>query len=245
MFVESSIFQKPSDESLKEMTKNAEDLRSRVETFYDSYVSWQKALKTFLQEAPKTQTDALKRIGDEEARLRERYDEYQKKIREKEAELEEKAGELESVTTSCDEAKAKLKELTQIFEEVKAKNQELKATVDNLQKDVDAMARKREAVNAYAKKLVTLYEDHLGMRIEPLDSRTTRILFNHLDPDHPEQASVLLISITADNRYEIVRCEPVIGEMSRLQAKLNETNDFFGFLKEVRRAFKAVALGKK
>lgn len=96
----------------------------------------------------------------------------------------------------------------------------------------------REAHAKKTRDLVALYQQHLGLYVDPLDAELTRFTFVNIDPDNCACKFTFTISV-ANGSYEISRLDPPLPDVDALQARLNETNDFFAFLKAIRKLFKA------
>lgn len=102
--------------------------------------------------------------------------------------------------------------------------------------------RMREAANKRIHHLVGLYQEHLGLYVEPLDAEVTTFTFTNIDPDAWSRKFTFTIQVVGDG-YEIYRVDPQLPNnlATDLSSQLNEDKDFFGFLRKIRKAFKALA----
>jgi hypothetical protein len=106
-----------------------------------------------------------------------------------------------------------------------------------------AKEKLRDAMNQRNHQLVNLYQEHLGLHVEPLDSLWTRFTFIHIDPDNWTRPFTMIVSVGAENvTYEVHKVDPPLPGMAQLQQDLNESGDFFSFLRAVRKQFKALIL---
>lgn len=102
----------------------------------------------------------------------------------------------------------------------------------------------RDAMNKRINQLVSLYQEHLGMYVTPINSDVTNFAFVKIDPKAWTRRFSFTISVAAGT-YEVSAVEPAgmlpEEELAELQASLNSTQDFFGFLRSIRKAFKGHA----
>lgn len=97
----------------------------------------------------------------------------------------------------------------------------------------------RDAMNKRIHELVSLYQEHLGLYVDPIDAELTAFTFINIDPDAWSRRFTFTVNV-ARNCYEVDRVEPAIsGGVDELVTKLNASQDFFAFLRAMRRAFKA------
>lgn len=81
-----------------------------------------------------------------------------------------------------------------------------------------------------------LYQHYLGLTAEPLNSDCTRFTFVNIDPADWARRFEFEVSVAKD-QFEVIRCVPEVPGLIEMQNELNESRDFFGFLKAMRKAF--------
>ena len=123
-----------------------------------------------------------------------------------------------------------------LTDKVKQLNARLEHLNQGNQRDTSILGAKeklRDAMNQRNRQLVNLYQEHLGLYVEPLDSLWTRFTFIHIDPDDWTRPFTMIVSVGAENvTYEVHKVDPALPGMAQLQQELNETGDFFTFLRE-------------
>lgn len=65
---------------------------------------------------------------------------------------------------------------------------------------------------------------------------TTRFSFKYINAADWERRYNITIDVST-NRYRVRTCEPMIPHLSFLVDQLNESSDFYGFLRRVRSSF--------
>lgn len=98
----------------------------------------------------------------------------------------------------------------------------------------------RETMIAKMTHLLNLYQTHLGLYAEPVDSDLTRFTFVHIDPNDWSRKFQFCVSVATDS-FEVTECVPEVEQLEAMQVELNESRDFFGFLKAMRKAFCTLA----
>ncbi|KAG5437948.1 hypothetical protein PCANB_000294 [Pneumocystis canis] len=81
------------------------------------------------------------------------------------------------------------------------------------------------------------WEDYLAMRIEGVKDDFLKIIFTHIDENDWTREFYFIINLSQRD-YEITECSPQLVTIHEIVSKLNHSRDFFGFLKDIRKAFK-------
>jgi kinetochore protein Spc25, fungi type len=101
---------------------------------------------------------------------------------------------------------------------------------------------------------LTFWEEHLAMKLEGVREDVLRIVFTHIyESDWTQECLFIVdlserdyrgfsISFPADADDVVVECKPTLEDLPSLVRQLNETRDFFQFLKWMRHAFKKHSL---
>ena len=87
-----------------------------------------------------------------------------------------------------------------------------------------------------------MYAERLGLWFEYGQGERLRLRFKYVDARAPEKEFVLAVRLRG-SAYEVVECEPAIEMIESLARECNRSNDFGKFVRDVRRAFVALANG--
>ncbi|KAF9898149.1 kinetochore-associated Ndc80 complex subunit spc25 [Lobosporangium transversale] len=123
----------------------------------------------------------------------------------------------------------------------------LEAQVIALKKEIKA---KREARTALKKALdeqmlknkpeLTCFESILAMRIVGIKEDHIGFVFTRINELDWEQEYSIIVDVSQRD-FSVSDCNPLIPQLPSLIQSLNETRDFYEFLKRVRKAFKDLA----
>lgn len=151
----------------------------------------------------------------------------------KEAEKFTERIERTKMAIECDEAAISF---------IKSQMIEILKNKENTQCPKQILHKKLEKHRRYALKLSELlrfYEKRLGLSMKKLTSDTLWISFQHLNPDNVGEFSV---TIKVENKiYTLLKCTPHLPTITVMIEELNVSNNFSGFLKSLRAAFKEIA----
>lgn len=110
----------------------------------------------------------------------------------------------------------------------------------------------RQAQAAQASKNgpeLAFWEEHLAMKLEGVKDDVIRIVYNHVNESDWMREYSFTINLT-ERDYKgggfhsstansiVIECRPMLSNLDELVRQLNETREFFEFLKWMRQAFK-------
>jgi hypothetical protein len=151
----------------------------------------------------------------------------------KEAEKLNERIERTKMAIECDEAAISF---------IKSQMKDIMKNKENLQCPKQILHKKMEKYRNYGLKLsenLRMYEKRLGLSMKKLNDDTLWVAFHFLNPENIGEFS---LTLRIENKiYCVVKCTPFIEELENLVQNLNTSNDFSGFLKSLRQAFKRVA----
>ncbi|KTW26748.1 hypothetical protein T552_02752 [Pneumocystis carinii B80] len=81
------------------------------------------------------------------------------------------------------------------------------------------------------------WEEHLAMKIKGVKDDFLKIIFTHIDENDWMKEFYFIINLSK-REYEVTECSPALATVHEIVSKLNTCRDFFGFLKDMRKAFK-------
>ncbi|KAJ3290747.1 hypothetical protein HDU76_007365, partial [Blyttiomyces sp. JEL0837] len=132
--------------------------------------------------------------------------------------------------------------------EKKADKERLKSTmaaeVELLSREVamrkEGLRRRIEQREAHASKNypeMIFYEQKLAFKITSLKHGILKVSFTHINEKNWDQEFGFIVDVSVDGKYEVTDCVPLLPNLSDLTVFLNETRDFYRFLKEMRKGF--------
>ncbi|KAF9904317.1 kinetochore-associated Ndc80 complex subunit spc25 [Linnemannia zychae] len=153
------------------------------------------------------------------------------------AALQKEREEVHSITKNIQQLSVQLEDMNQ--------TRSLHETqLDLLRKEVKA---KREAKIALKKALdeqvlknkpeLASYESFLSMRIIGVKVDHIGFVFTRISEQDWEREYTITLDVS-QHEFSVSDCSPALPELPSLLRYLNETRDFYGFLKKVRQAFK-------
>ncbi|QSL66040.1 hypothetical protein MERGE_003177 [Pneumocystis wakefieldiae] len=81
------------------------------------------------------------------------------------------------------------------------------------------------------------WEEHLAMKIKGVKDDFLKIIFTHIDENDWLKEFYFIINLSK-REYEVTECSPSLAMVHEIVSKLNNSRDFFEFLKDMRKAFK-------
>ena len=80
----------------------------------------------------------------------------------------------------------------------------------------------------------------LGLEFQREDNSRLKIAFTNVDPADPSRLFFFVVFVDQDEQYHIEQVEPGVGSIADLMHRLNETNDFSSFVRNMRKKFQAL-----
>ncbi|KAI8609658.1 chromosome segregation protein Spc25-domain-containing protein [Chytriomyces sp. MP71] len=164
-------------------------------------------------EATKTTTEQMARAENADAA------ELRKK-EEEDASLNAKYAALQ------DEEHAKADEVARITRELNACKQKLQAALHN-----------REMVCTKHNPDLKAYQENMSMVISAVSKNILRFTYTHINQKNWEQEYSFVLDVSEGKQYKIMDCIPPLPGRERMLKFLNDSRDFYRFLKEMRKAF--------
>ncbi|KAJ1918836.1 kinetochore-associated Ndc80 complex subunit spc25 [Mycoemilia scoparia] len=212
-----------------------------------------------------TLVDDLKKL------IVERKEEYQRKIAQEKERERNIATEIDNLkkqhkhlTETFEEEIEKEKRYQDYIDEVSAKQVKSSQEVHELSEQVrqlkaelarrkEALAAKQDVVDGHRKMdrpELEFFEGALGLEIKGgsggygvYDIENELVFaFTKVAKLNPQKAHIVTVDLS-ERAYKVSRCDPEIPEMDALVSQLNQTRDFYGFLKHVRKAFSNISGG--
>ncbi|XP_028681509.2 kinetochore protein Spc25-like [Erpetoichthys calabaricus] len=149
-------------------------------------------------------------------------------------EREKKLAELSKLHSEISERENLKRELIKQIEHLREKQMEKK-------KALHAANERNKAVLKVLQKNTEVFRKVLALEIKRLHGEKLQFVFRNISHKDPDCPYTFDLHITEENQYEVTSCDPELEEMSRLERKLQDTNNFSAFLANVRQQFVALS----
>ncbi|KAG2463412.1 kinetochore protein Spc25-like [Polypterus senegalus] len=149
-------------------------------------------------------------------------------------EREKKLAELSKLRSKISERENLKRELIKQIEHLREKHMEKKRALH-------AANERNKAVLKELQKTTEVFRKVLSLEIRRLHGEKLQFVFRNINHNDPDCAYTFVLHITEENQYEVTSCDPELEEMSQLERKLQDTNNFSAFLANVRQQFVALS----
>jgi cytochrome c biogenesis protein ResB len=124
--------------------------------------------------------------------------------------------------------------------------EEQQATINGHRKKIADLRKalikaEKEAAHNMSEKRVgqQIFQERLGLRFERVDVDHLRVVFNNITAEDPDKEFWFAVHVDQQNVYQIGEgsCRPPVEELPEMLHKLNETNNFGSFVRQMRAKF--------
>ncbi|KAL1917888.1 uncharacterized protein VTP21DRAFT_3722 [Calcarisporiella thermophila] len=214
-----------------------DELRKKTSLFLKKFDMYVENEKNQILDKQEKWMQSIAESRERFASLKEQLEHYKKQ----EAALTET---MEREQRELDDAQNKIYELSKQKESIEDRKAILQAQLDQIRVE---LKRKKDARIARIKALeakksrnepeLRCYEEKLAMKIHSVKSNWLKFVFTHINEKNWDKEYSFTVDVS-ERVYKVPKCNPQIENINELVAWLNETRDFFGFLKRIRKAFK-------
>merc|ERR1711934_348360 len=141
------------------------------------------------------------------------------------------------------ELQCRMQTLPAILQEQNAMIEGQRKKVADLRKAL-IKAEKDAAHNMTEKRVgQTIFQERLGLKFERVADDNLRVVFNNIDPNDPRKEFWFAVAVDAQNVYQIneKQCKPYVESLPQMLSELNQSNDFGGFVRQMRSQFVQLA----
>ena len=143
-------------------------------------------------------------------------------------------------------------QLTRRLDQLKTEMAALQVEVEKEKQSYETALAEYEAENEKKQARLKIYQNLLGLTIETVRGKTSRdklfpnienvmqFNFKLIDPQSPQRIFSVTIDVNGDH-YLVTDCSPALPELPSILASLNQSRDFYGFIKTIRTKFRLVA----
>jgi len=228
----------PITETPLGFTSNLLDTLSQARSSLDAFVSHQKSV---LDSVSSSGSASIDKYAEELTRLNTRL-----------SEVEGQDGEMKRINNQ------KIEEVTRKEAEVGALEERVRKEggerIDSLKseeltsKSLAESCRSARETSEHSKsgavdkltKAIVSYREGLSLEFERASGNKLRLVFTSLDPTDHSRAFAFTVNVNENEEYEIQECMPALQNevLEEMVEGVNLTNDFGGFVRGVRNAFK-------
>ncbi|KAK8832577.1 hypothetical protein WA577_004837 [Blastocystis sp. JDR] len=169
--------------------------------------------------------------------LKGRLDDLNAKQHSKENDLQMSMEEIDKIQSEIDSIKLQEQELTQQKEKIQLEFEEKRRRLSE-QADVMGKAKEEDEESKELTNGLLFYSQRLQMWFHK-DNEGIRITFRCIDKNHPKRRFYVVLNVNDEQKWELLRTKPELSDTTQLVSSLNATNDINGFLRCVRKEFKA------
>ncbi|KAG8908684.1 kinetochore-associated Ndc80 complex subunit spc25 [Tulasnella sp. 417] len=119
--------------------------------------------------------------------------------------------------------------------------------IEELKKDIfrrkGVLSRDKEVLETHARRTAREakeLQDALGWTIEGVQKDMLLFRFTHIDPVEPEKEFNIVLDVSS-RTYRVTSSTPLLGTLPTLLEELNETRQFYVFVRRLREAFRVQA----
>ncbi|WBW71380.1 Ndc80 complex subunit Spc25 [Schizosaccharomyces osmophilus] len=106
-------------------------------------------------------------------------------------------------------------------------------TKRHTKEELDSLKRKQEQLNMPE---LQFWQDYLGLRMEGVHEEVIRFVFTNIDEKNWDKPFSFQINLSHID-YEVTHCRPPLLILDDLVKKLNQSRDFYQFLRDIRKGF--------
>lgn len=164
-------------------------------------------------------------------------------------ELQRRRAQEQSDLDALQEEANQLRELGKgLPEELQISREHVHSERMELERETAALAGE-ELVKAQVLKAhqsaVDLYRARLGLRFETGEDGEFKFFFKFVDPADHNREFMVAVRVKDAGGYELVDCDPEVGEIESLMEECNRTDNLSAFVRGVRKAFRLMVAAEE
>ncbi|XP_078174861.1 kinetochore protein SPC25 homolog [Carex rostrata] len=142
-----------------------------------------------------------------------------------------------AMTNDLAAKRARCEQIKKVISDQRNKVDECTTVISKCLHALEACEEKLRKVQSEKENLdsaIAWYQKALGLRV--LVGEGVKFIFNKIDSTNPEKEYSFTVQLDND-KYNLLQCDPLVEGIDDLLKEVNETNDFFGFVRVVRGKF--------
>ncbi|KIJ45189.1 hypothetical protein M422DRAFT_30037 [Sphaerobolus stellatus SS14] len=222
----------------------------RLEEFEKSSQLFLDAVKNYTRRA----VEEITKRRDADASRVQKDNETKKRLELEVAEWKEKEVELlktmEREQAERKDAESSVNALRRQYNSAKDKSQKVDVEIQQVKVSIEALRHERKKENAvldrqasHQRPELKVLESKLHFTVQGVQKDMLLVRFTQIDPSDPERDFSVVIDVSKQN-YRVPTASPMIPTLPLLVDELNETREFYRFIKKVRQSFIDMARGR-
>ncbi|KAJ3036861.1 kinetochore-associated Ndc80 complex subunit spc25 [Rhizophlyctis rosea] len=190
-------------------------------------------------EIDERRADHLRKCDDlreTEAQLRKQIEAFKNKENELQLVCEKERQEATTLETEVAELKSQKEDQEASRVDLEGRIRAVTAEIARHKEDLRRRREARQSQQARDRPELELYRDKLALEIIGIHTDLLEFKFTHINEHRWEEVYSFSLDVSK-KEYKVTACSPKIAELDRLVKWLNDTRDFYTFLKCMRKAF--------
>jgi predicted Mrr-cat superfamily restriction endonuclease len=146
-----------------------------------------------------------------------------------------------SIKREINDLREQSSDLPKRLHEIRERENNIRAEVQRLEAEVEKYVIKNEQDNSDLTQGVIAFKNRLGLDFQRIGRDQLKINMTNIDQGDPDRVFSFAVQIDPDDRYHVILCEPELPNTELLVNELNENNEFSKFVRNMRKAFRALA----
>ncbi|NXP11477.1 SPC25 protein, partial [Thinocorus orbignyianus] len=215
--------------------REMKEFRTKLKNIYGTeLINQTLVLRDSCKESLKVLSEKWSKKLKEEDLMINKIQEYNNEILQQNQRISENQEHLTEIKSNRNQEEEQNKDLTDSIQELR----------EELMKKKEIICSKNQAAKERMEQLCkskVLFEERLGLKICRIHNEQLQFIFRHIDHKDPNKPYVFTLSINDEGDYEVTSCTPPLDCIAEFQLKVRETNNFYAFVANIRKAFAALS----
>ncbi|KAJ3053239.1 kinetochore-associated Ndc80 complex subunit spc25, partial [Rhizophlyctis rosea] len=213
-----------------------EDLRAQCAAFLPKFDAWMSARRREIEERRVEHSKACDSLTDTETELRKQIETYKNKQSELQLVCEKERQEASNLESEVINLKSQKDEQDTYRADIEGRIRAVTADIARQREDLRRAREARQLRQTEDRPELELYQDKLAMEIVGIHTDLLEFKFTHVNDQRWDEIYSFSLDVSR-KEYEVVSCSPQITDLNKLVKWLNDSRDFYAFLKAMRKAF--------
>jgi len=218
-----------------ELTRFNQRLAHNEKTFSNIFTSCNANIKDHLVRKQTLHKQNKDQVVDLEAKI----DSFRESIKNVVGDKDRAGREYQRLTQEMEQIQIEINKKVKDKDTKKEMLQEVKKLLNEKEQIAGEAEQKKQEKVKNAEKALALYTTHLGLRIEvPKTQQQALILiFTQINKSNPNEEFILELGLLENDTYRLKNSVPQLPNSQKLEDRLNQTNNWKGFIVYVRKLF--------
>jgi len=221
-----------------ELTQFSQRLGHNEKTYSNIFTSCNANIKDHLVRQQTLNKQDKDQVVDLEAKI----DSFRESIKNVVGDKDRAGREYQRLTQELEQMQIEINKKVKDKDTKKEMLKEVKKLLNEKEQIAGEAEQKKQEKVKNAEKALALYTTHLGLRIEvPKTQQQALILiFTQINKSNPNEEFILELSLLENETYRLVNSVPQLPNSQKLEDRLNQTNNWKGFIVHVRKLFQEI-----